>query len=102
MKEPVDWIRATFTGAIAGGFLWAIMAKAMSVIAHEHISTRFFYTFVSETSLAIVTVGVILFLCTRTSFWRTLALGVILAPLTGWSMLLVITVLFVIPSQQMS
>ncbi|WP_204903380.1 hypothetical protein [Mycobacterium riyadhense] len=100
MKEPVDWVRATFTGAIAGGFLWAIIAKAMSVIEHGHISTRFFYTFVSQTSLAIVAVGVILFFGTRTSFWRTLALGVILAPLTGWSILLVITVFFVIPSSR--
>lgn len=99
MREPVDWIRATFTGSIAGGFLWAVMAKAMSVIAHEHISMRFFYTFVSEVSVAIIALGVVLFFCARTTFWRNSAIGIILAPLTGWSILLVITLLFVIPSQ---
>lgn len=40
MKQPVDWIRAVFTGAFSGGFLWAIMLKALSVLTHGNISTR--------------------------------------------------------------
>jgi hypothetical protein len=45
MNDPVDWIRAVFTGAFIGGFLWAIMVKMLSVLTHGAISTRHLYTF---------------------------------------------------------
>jgi hypothetical protein len=99
MKQPIDWIRAVFFGAISGGFLWAIMVKVLSVATHEHTSTHDLYTFFSSASLCVLAIGVVLYLLAKTSFWRSTAMGIIIAPLTGWSILLLVTVTIVIPSQ---
>jgi hypothetical protein len=99
MKQPVDWIRAVFTGAISGGFLWAIMVKVLSVITHEHTATHDLYTFFSSVSLCVLAIGIVLYLLAKTSLWRGTAVGIIIAPLTGWSVLLFVTVTVVVPSQ---
>jgi hypothetical protein len=99
VKQPIDWIRAVFFGAISGGFLWAIMVKALSVITHEHVPTHDLYTFFSSVSLCVLVIGVVLYLWTKTSLWRSTAVGIIIAPLTGWSILLFVTVTVVVPSQ---
>jgi hypothetical protein len=99
MKQPVDWIRAAFTGAFVGGFLWSIMVKMLSVLTHGAISTRFLYTFLPSVSLCVLAIGVVLYLWAKTSLWRSTAVGIIIAPLTGWSILLFVTVTVVVPSQ---
>lgn len=99
MKESIDWIRAVFTGAIFGGILWAVMAKVISVVTHEHFPARYSYTFISWVSLCILVVGLGLYFCSRTSFWRSTAIGIILAPLTGWSIVLLCLMTIVLPSQ---
>jgi hypothetical protein len=99
MKQPVDWIRAVFTGAISGGMLWATMVKALSVIGHEHPATRDLYIFFSSVSLCVLTIGIALYLRTKTTRWRSTAVGIIIAPLTGWSVLWFVTVTLVVPYQ---
>jgi hypothetical protein len=99
LKEPIDWIRAVFFGAISGGFLWAIMVRMLSIVTHEHMHTHALYLFCSSVSLAILAIGIILYLRAKTSLWRSTAIGIILAPLTGWSVLLFVTVTVVLPSQ---
>lgn len=101
MKEPVDWIRAVFSGAIFGGFLWAIMVKVLSVLTHGEISTRYLYAFLSSASLGVLMVGIVFYFCARSSFWRSTAIGVILAPLTGWSILGFVSLTIVLPMQWM-
>lgn len=98
MNGKLDWIRATFSGAIFGGFLWAVMAKAMSVITHGDIPTGFLYTFSSLVSVGVLGIGALLYFTCTGSYWRSIAVGIILAPLTGWSLLLFITLTFVLPS----
>jgi hypothetical protein len=98
VKGKVDWIRATFSGAILGGFFWAIMAKVMSVITHGKIPAGFLYTFSSLVSVGVLAIGVVLYLTSTGSYWRSTAIGIILAPLTGWSLLLFVTLTFVLPS----
>ncbi len=99
MKESIDWIRAAFTGAISGGILWAVMAKVISVITHEHFPAPYSFTFISWVSLCVLIVGLVLYFCSRTSLWRSTAIGIILAPLTGWSILLFCLIAIVLPSQ---
>jgi hypothetical protein len=101
MKEPVDWIRAVFSGAIMGGLLWAIMVKALSVLTHGHMSIRDFYTFLPLVSLVVLLTGLILYIYSKNSFWRSTAIGVILAPLTGWSILLFVSLTIVLPMHGM-
>lgn len=101
MKEQIDWIRATFSGAIFGGFLWAIMVKAMSIATRGSTTTRFLYTFLSSISLGVLAIGLVLYFCSRSLFWRSTAIGIVLAPLTGWSILLFITATIVLPSHWM-
>ncbi|KZS69260.1 MAG: hypothetical protein K2X56_04630 [Mycobacterium pseudokansasii] len=101
MKEPIDWIRATFTGAIAGGFLWAIMLKAISIATHEHFAAGDFYRFVSWVSLILIVTGVALYFGAKGAAWRGTAIGIILAPLTGWSILLFVNLLLGFPSWRM-
>lgn len=99
MKQQVDWIRAVFTGAIFGGFLWATMSKAQSVMTHEHLPAHNLYIFFSSVSLCVLAIGVVLYLSAKTSLWRSTAVGIIIAPLTGWSILLFVIVTVVVPSQ---
>lgn len=98
MKEPIDWVRAVYTGAILGGFLWAIMVTFLSARAHGHSPEGYMYKFVSSVSGAVFILGGVWFLWTRRTFWRSTTLGVILAPLTGWTILLPITLVAVLPS----
>jgi hypothetical protein len=99
VKEPIDWIRATFSGAIFGGVLWAIMTKTMFTVTYPHgPSTGFLYVFLSSVAIAVLAIGVILYFRSRSSFWRSTAIAIILAPLTGWSILLFITITIVLPS----
>jgi fructose-specific phosphotransferase system IIC component len=100
MKQPIDWIRAVFFGAISGGFLWAIMVRMLSIITHEHMRTHALYTFFASISLCILAIGIILYLRAKTSFWRSTAVGIILAPLTEWSVLLLVSLTVVLPSHR--
>lgn len=88
-----------FFGAISGGLLWAIMVKVLSAITHGHTSTHHLYTFLLAVSLCVLAIGVIVYLWAASTFWRSKAVGIIIAPLTGWSILLFVTVSIVIPSQ---
>ncbi|ORV55907.1 hypothetical protein AWC05_12095 [Mycobacterium florentinum] len=97
MREPIDWIRAVFLGAISGGFLWAIMLTVPFSAIHGDKAMRDFYTFVSAVSIGVITVGIILYSRARTALWRSTAVGIILAPLTGWSVLLFVTLTVVMP-----
>ncbi|GLE52416.1 hypothetical protein [Mycobacterium montefiorense] len=97
MKGQIDWIRTVFFGAISGGFLWAIMLAVPLSVIHGVTTTRDFYTFVSATSIGIVIVGFTLYSRATTSLWRSTAVGIILAPLTGWSILLFVTLTVVLP-----
>ncbi|MEB3981670.1 hypothetical protein OQ968_10375 [Mycobacterium sp. 663a-19] len=101
MKEPVDWVRAVFSGAIIGGVLWAIMVKMLSVITHEHMPMRDVYTFLPVVSSIVLIAGIVVCIFSRHSFWRSIAVGIILAPLTGWSILLFVTLTMVLPSHWM-
>lgn len=99
LKEPIDWIRAVFFGAISGGFFWAIMVAMLSVVADGHIYTHTLYIFFSSVSVFILIIAIILYLHATTSIWRSTAIGIILALLTGWSVILFTTVAVVLPSQ---
>ncbi|OMC48279.1 hypothetical protein [Mycobacterium sp. IS-1264] len=101
MKEPVDWIRAVFSGAVIGGVLWAIMVKMLAVLTHGHMSTRDVYTFLPLVSLGVLAAGVVLYIYSKNAFWRSTAIGVILAPLTGWSILLFVSLTIVLPMHRM-
>lgn len=92
MREPVDWIGAVFTGAISGGFFWAIMVAMLSVVADGHIYTHTLYIFFSSVSIFILIIAIILYLRATTSIWRSTAISIILALLTGWSVILFATV----------
>src|SRR5947209_20591756 len=99
VKEPIDWIRATFSGAIFGGFLWGIMVKAMFIVKHPHgPPTTYLYAFLSSVSIVVFTIGVVLYFSAKRSLWRSMAVAIILCPLTGWSILLFVTVTVVWPS----
>jgi hypothetical protein len=98
MKEPVDWIRAVFTGSVTGGLLWAMMAKASLILLREGISPYNVYLLICWPSASVLIVGGVLYSCSKGSFSRSTAIGVILAPLTGWSILLFITVVIALVS----
>ncbi|OBA64086.1 hypothetical protein A5647_03220 [Mycobacterium sp. 1100029.7] len=99
MKEPIDWIRAVFLGAISGGFLWAIMLTVTFVAIHGDNLTGDFYAPISAVSIGIIIVGITFYSRARSSRWRSTGVGIILAPLTGWSILLFITLAVVLPRQ---
>jgi uncharacterized membrane protein len=97
MKEPIDWIRAVFLGAISGGFLWSIMLTVPISAIHGDKAMRDFYTIVSTVSIGVIIAGIILYSKARTTLWRSTAVSIILAPLTGWSILLFVTLTIVLP-----
>ncbi|SOX54523.1 hypothetical protein MAAFP003_3199 [Mycobacterium ahvazicum] len=97
MKEPIDWIRTVFLGAIFGGFLWAIILTVPYSAIYGHTTSLDFYSFVSTVSIGILVAGFTLYFRARTSRWRSTAVGIILAPMTGWSVLLFITLTVVLP-----
>ncbi|MCV7030857.1 hypothetical protein [Mycobacterium sherrisii] len=99
MKEPINWVRAVFFGGIAGGFFWAVMLALLVPLSHRHTSIGYFYTMVTAVSIGVLAVGVVLYSRARTSVWRSRAIGIILAPLTGGSILLIITLAVVLPKQ---
>jgi uncharacterized membrane protein len=101
MKEPIDWIRAVFLGAISGGFLWAIMLTVPFSAVHGDKAMRDFYTIVSAVSIGFIIAGMILYSRARSVLWRSTAVGIILAPLTGWSILLFVTLTIVLPMHGM-
>ncbi|CDO89180.1 hypothetical protein AWC29_11915 [Mycobacterium triplex] len=100
MKEPIDWIRAVFLGAISGGFLWAVMLSVLFLVTHGDTTTRDLYTFLLAVSTGVLGVGITMYLRVRTSRWRSTAMGIILAPLIGGSILLFVTLTVVLPSQR--
>lgn len=77
LKEPIDWIRAVFFGAISGGLFWAIMVAMLSVVSDGHIYTRTLYIFFSSISIFILIIAIILYLRATTSIWRSTAIGII-------------------------
>jgi hypothetical protein len=101
MKEPIDWIRAVFLGAISGGFLWSMMLTVPFSAIHGDKVMRDFYIIVSAVSIGLIVGGMILYSRTRTTLWRSTAVGIILAPLTGWSILLFVTLTIVLPMHGM-
>jgi hypothetical protein len=97
MKEPIDWIRAVFLGAISGGFLWAILTTVTFLVIHGDKLMRDFYTLISALSIGILIVGITLYSRARSTRWRSNGVGIMLAPLTGWSIVLFVTLTVVLP-----
>lgn len=101
MKEPIDWIRAVFFGGISGGLLWAVMLAVLFPATRGHTAMGDLYTILTAISVGILVIGILVYRRATTSVWRSTAIGIILAPLTGWSILLVITLAVVLPKQGM-
>lgn len=94
MKEPIDWIRTVFTGAIMGGFLWGFVPRVLFALSHGHLATKAGYMYFAIVSDFVLTAGAITFFCSSRSFWRSTALGMVLAPLTGLPFISILAVVY--------
>ncbi|CAM3021232.1 hypothetical protein BST27_06785 [Mycobacterium intermedium] len=97
-KSQIDWVRATFGGAIAGGVLWAVVVK-MSTILDKSLSTQLRVVYsVGGGCLPILLIGVVLLRWASRSSTRTAAVAMLIAPCTGVVLVALLLVFFGLPS----
>jgi hypothetical protein len=79
VNRTVDWGRATYVAAIAGGVFWALVVHAFATSGNSHR-----IVVISAAAAVVMVGGGILVFRTSSSFSvRTYAIGVVIAPLTG-------------------
>lgn len=89
-SNQIDWVRASFVGAITGGVLWAIITRALSVLDPVlPILHRLIYT-VGGTAFPVVILGLALY---RTDTKRSYGVAMLLALCFGLIPVLLVSVL---------
>jgi len=82
----IDWRKATFVGAIAGGIFWGLAAGAILASKASAAAT----TAICITAVVVMVVGAIMFRRSVSPSKRAFGIGLILAPLTGVTPVLVV------------
>ncbi|EHB55750.1 hypothetical protein MycrhDRAFT_2944 [Mycolicibacterium rhodesiae JS60] len=82
----IDWRKATFVGAIAGGIFWGLAAGA--ILASKASAAA--VTTICIAAAVVIVVGAIMFRRSVSRPKRAFGIGFILAPLTGVTPVLVV------------
>lgn len=92
-ERQIDWVRAAFAGSVAGGVLWGIVVKVLSILDKTlSMDIRLLYA-VGGVCLPVLISGLVIYRLVRRPAVRTYAVALLIAPCTG---LLLLLSLFVI------
>lgn len=92
-EHQIDWVRATFTGAIAGGVLWAVVVKVLTILDKALSVQVRFACAVGGFCVPVLAVGLVWYWLARRSAVRTYAVALLIAPGTGLVLMLILLVL---------
>ncbi|WP_191495685.1 hypothetical protein [Mycobacterium simulans] len=88
VERQIDWVRATFAGSIAGGVLWAVVVKAMSILDKALSMEVRLAVAAGGVFVPVLVVGLVLYRLARWPAVRTWAVALFIAPCTGLVLLL--------------
>ncbi|GAB7145730.1 hypothetical protein [Mycobacterium riyadhense] len=87
-ERQIDWLRAAFAGAIAGGVLWAVVIKVLSILDKAlSMEVRLAYA-AGGVFVPVLVVGLVLYRLARRPAVRVYAVALFIAPCTGLVLLL--------------
>lgn len=91
--KRIDWVRATFAGAVGGGVLWAVVVRLLALgSGHVSMAVRAAWVLGGVCGLLLL-LGVLLFRFAAGNLGRTYAVAMLIAPCLGLGLLLVLLVL---------
>jgi len=79
LSMDVDWMRATTWGAVLGGVFWAVVVRFSVLKSGPSIGVLL--SVAALISLVVISMGVLIYV---RMLRRTLGIGMVLAPITGW------------------
>lgn len=88
MTDNINWRYAIFGGACLGGVMWATIARVAVFTSASSMSPGLKWA-IAALCLALIAVGLAVARWAWTSSLRTVGVAVLIAPLTGGSLLLV-------------
>lgn len=97
-REPLDWVRVSFVGAILGGALWAVLTVVLSLLGHGHSTKELTFGFLFGVSAVVLGIGWVICRRGRSSSRRALGAGLMLGVLVGWLVLLLVVVVALLPA----
>ena len=89
-ERQIDWVRAAFTGSVAGGVLWGIVVKVLSILNKTlSMDIRLLYA-AGGVCLLVLLSGLVIYRLVRRRAVRTYAVVLLIAPCTGLFLLLLL------------
>jgi hypothetical protein len=89
MTHDIDWLRAVFGGACLGGLFWAVIVRLTVFSANSASSVPLKWLAIAVVCFGLITAGCAVARWGRTRALRTAGAAVVIAPLTGASILLI-------------
>lgn len=91
--HQIDWVRAAFAGSIAGGVLWAVVIKVVTILDKTlSVQVRLGFA-VGAGCLPLLVAGAVWYWLARQSAVRTYAAALLIAPCTGLVLMLILLAL---------
>ncbi|MGH3558106.1 hypothetical protein [Mycobacterium sp.] len=89
MTDSINWRYAIFGGACLGGVMWATVARVAVFSSAPSVALGVKWA-IASVCVGLIAVGLVVARWARTSALRTAGAAVVIAPLTGGSLILII------------